>query len=284
MLRHSMVFLLALAAACPLLWTGSAAGQPKKTAGKPGKTLDLARVQKDLESGDEARILAALDAIAAAEDAGKPAAPHLEKLLRRGTSASVAVKCLEVTGGLKQQSSSAAIAPYVRHRVPDVRRAATRALIKTRGPAAVAALRAALRSPDAQVRGIAATGLGAMGAKEALPDLFDALDHNVAEAAASIGQLCAPKDCDKFAAKLGKLPFDVMTSGFDQILFRPPAEMPDDQKIKVVGRLRELGTKDAGSYLADVAERWPDNWSKKVKQAIDAAVKATGASVKKEEE
>lgn len=281
----TLLALFTLLAQAPLGDVQSAQAQPKKGAAKPQKPLDLAKIQKDLESGDEARVLGALTEIEKAEDAGKPAVPHLEKLLQRGTSARACIKALEVTGNLKQASSSAVIAPYVGHRAQDVRRAATRALIKTRGPVAVAALRKALRSPDAQVRGLAATGLGAMGAKEALPDLFRALDLNVAESAPSIGQLCAPPDCKKFSAKLGKLPFDVMTSGFDQILFRPPTEMADEHKIEIVGRLRELGTKDAGKYLADVAERWPDNWSKKVKQAIDSAVKATGGgSSPKEEE
>ena len=65
------------------------------------------------------------------------------------------------------------------------------ALAKTRGPAAVKALRASLSDPDAGVRGLAATGLGSMKAKDAVGDLFVALDHKVAEAAASIGQLCS---------------------------------------------------------------------------------------------
>lgn len=281
MLRNGLVLALALGAALPLTDATEARAQAKKAA---PKAVDAAKIQKELESGDEARILAALEEIARAGEAGKPVVGHVEKLLARGASAAVAVKALEVAGGLKQTSSSSAIAPYVQHRAPDVRRAATRALVKTRGPVAVTALRKALRSSDAQVRGTAATGLGAMGAKESLPDLFTALDHKVAEAAASIGQLCAPADCKKFSARLGKLPFDVMTSGFDQILFRPPAEMGDEHKLEIIGKLRELGTKDAGNYLADVAERWPDNWSKKVKQAIDAAVKATGGSSSKADE
>jgi hypothetical protein len=125
------------------------------------------------------------------------------------------------------------------------------------------------------VRGSAATGLGALDAKEALPDLFNALDHKVAEAAPSIGQLCSGADCDKLVARLGKVPFDVMTSGIDQILFRSPADFSDDDKIRIVDRLRELGTKDAGAYLAGVAERWPKDGSQRVKQAIDVAVKAS---------
>jgi HEAT repeat protein len=250
----------------------------KEGAGQSDSKVDAARIKSELESGDEARILAALDELEKAGDAGKAAAPHVEALLRRGANVKLLTKALTASGAMKQSSSSAAIAPYVQHRAPEVRRAAVKALIKTKGPVAVKALRHALRSSDAVVRGTAATGLGALGAKEAMGDLFNALDHHVAEAAASIGQLCAADECEKFAGRMGKFAFDVMTSGLDQILFRAPADMPDDQKIRIIGRLRELGTKDAGNYLADVAERWPKDWSKRVKQAIDAAVKATGGS------
>jgi hypothetical protein len=52
--------------------------------------------------------------------------------------------------------------------------------------------------------------------------------------------------------------------------------MPDDQKIRIIGRLRELGTAESGKYLADVAGRWPKDWSAKVRQALEAAAKATG--------
>jgi hypothetical protein len=62
-----------------------------------------------------------------------------------------------------------------------------------------------------------------------------------------------------------------MTSGFDPILFRQKP-LPDEALIKIVGRLRELGTPESAKYLADVASRWPAGGSKKVKQAIDSAI------------
>ena len=82
------------------------------------------------------------------------------------------------------------------------------------------------------MRGLAATGLGSMKAKDAVSDLFVALDHKVAEAAASIGQLCAGNECDQLAGKLGSVPFDVVTSGLDQVLFRAPADVSDDIKVE----------------------------------------------------
>jgi hypothetical protein len=107
-------------------------------------------------------------------------------------------------------------------------------------------------------------------------ELFVALDHRVGEAAASIGQLCVPEECDRLAGELGKLQFDVVTGGLDQVLFRPPTEINDDEKVKVIGRVRELGTKEANKFLHDVQTRWPKGWSPRVKQAIDQGVLATG--------
>ncbi|HVU04487.1 MAG TPA: HEAT repeat domain-containing protein [Polyangiaceae bacterium] len=229
-------------------------------------------------AGDEDDAIAALQEIG---DSGNvSAAPLVGALLQRGSSQKVLEEALKTAGKLKAESLSPAVAPYVQHRAPDLRHAAVRALLKTKGVAAVDALRVALRSSDAMVRGTAATGLGALGAREAIQDLFKAFDHGVGEAGAAIGQLCKPEECEQFAERTGKVPFDVMVTGFDQVLFRPPADIPDEAKIRLVGRMRELGTGEVGKYLADVADRWPKEWSKKVKQAIDNAAHAVGGGKK----
>jgi HEAT repeat protein len=282
-LRIALLAVLAAMAVGTQSPEASAQGQKHKVTAKakhekPGAKVDAAKMKTELESGDSARMIAALEELIKAGEGGTSAAPYVASLLKRGASSDVLLKALEAAGALKQESTSSAVAPYVKHRLSDVRHAATKALIKTKGPDAVKALRGALRSSDAQVRGIAATGLGALGAKESLDDLYTALAHNVGEAAEAIGQLCAGKDCEKLAELTGKHPFDVMSSGFDQILFRPEKEMPEDEKIRIVGRLRELGTKEAGKYLNDVKGRWPKDWSKRVKQAIDSAVRATGGA------
>ena len=112
-------------------------------------------------------------------------------------------------------------------------------------------------------------------ARETVPELFIALDHRVNEAAASIGQLCNMEQCEQLAGRVGKVPFDVMTGGLDPVLFRPAAEINDDAKVKIVGRIRELGTMEGNKFLRDVQKRWPENGSKRVRQAIDQAVLAT---------
>ncbi len=206
------------------------------------------------------------------------AAGPIADLLERGLPSELTIAALDTLGDVEAESSSKSIAWYVAHRNANVRQAAVKALARTKGPVAVSALRHALSDGDAAVRGMAATGLGALKAKEAVRDLFVALDHHVGEAAASIGQLCAPAECDELAAKLGKLAFDVVSGGLDQILFRPSAEIDDDEKVKLVGRVRELGTSEANKFLKDVQKRWPATWSARVKQAIDQGVLATTVS------
>jgi len=245
---------------------------------KAAPRADLDSLKKQLE-GTEEEAVKALQSIAEAEST--EAAPLVSALLARGASEKVLQEALTTSAKLKQESLSAAVAPYVSHRSEEIRRQACRTLLKTKGSVAVATLKQALRSPDAVVRGTAATGLGSLGATDALGDLFIAFDHGVTEAGAAIGQLCKPEDCEKFAERTGKVPFDVMSSGFDQILFRPPTEIPDEAKLLLVGRMRELGTTDVAKYLADVSERWPKDWSKKLKQVIDSAARASGGGVKK---
>jgi hypothetical protein len=265
---------------------------PKPAATAPQATPPLSPgLAQKLASGDPEQIKAALDE---ARLAGKGAAklvPAIVDQLERGmpfnlaeaaidTLGDIASETAEATAGRRPDAepASVAIAPYLHHRSVSLRRAAARALVHTKGAAAAKGLRAALSDQDAAVRGTAATGLGALKAKEAVADLFVALDHRVNEAAASIGQLCSPDECDALASRMGKVPFDVITSGLDPILFRPASEVGDDAKVKLVGRVRELGTGEANKFLRDVQKRWPATWSPRIKQAIDQGVLATAAA------
>jgi hypothetical protein len=106
------------------------------------------------------------------------------------------------------------------------------------------------------------------------------LANNVGEAAASIGQLCDATSCEKLAALLGKAPFDIVTGGLEQALFRPDKEVPDTTKVKIIVRLREMGTNESRRYLSDVKSRWPQNGSAVVRQALESAVKGIGGGGK----
>jgi HEAT repeat protein len=259
--------------------SGSAAADPPKGArnkkATPAVTVDVAALTEKLKSNDPADVQAALGTAKAAGKGARPLAPAIEELLRRGTQAEVAELALAALGEVGTESSAPAILPYARHRNPEIRKKALAALSRTGGAGAPAAVRAALSDPDRGVRGVAASGLGPLKVRDAVPDLFVALDHDVGEAAASIGQLCAPEECDKLTAKLSTSGLDVMTSAFEAILFRPAAEVPEETKIRIVERVRDLRTEEAGKYLRDLASRWPANESPRVRQAIEQAVRAT---------
>lgn len=247
------------------------AAPPKKPKVAP---FDVAGTTAELSSGDEARVIAALGRAKAAGKAAGEVAPVIDRMLQRGLPISLAKAALATDGELGQPASVAAVLPYARHRDVEVRRAAAAALTKLGGAAAITALRGALSDSDARVRGAAASGLGALGARDAVGDLSAALDRKVLEAASALGQLCTDASCDAFEARLGKTPFDVMTSGFDAILFR--SDVSDAHKIKLVIQVRDVGTADANKYLRDVQSRW--SGSAAVKAALEAAVSATRSS------
>ncbi len=229
----------------------------------------------DLKSTDQAKIRAALDEIRLAGKAGGGAfVTPIVDLLHTGLTPELAQAALDTLGDLEAESASPTIAEYTQHRNLRVRQAATKALVKTKGPAAVRALQHALSDQDGMVRGVAANGLGQLKAKGAVADLFLALDHRVNEASASIGMVCSAQECEQLSTRIGKIPFDVVTSGIEQALFR--SDVPDDTKIKLVGRIRELGTQEANKFLKETFKKWPPSGSARVKQALDQAVQATG--------
>jgi len=264
-----------------ILWTASGVAQPQGRPGAPsvaGGAFILADVVKRLKSGDDAQVKDALDEVRTAGRGGAAAVPVIVDLLRAGTSPALSKAALETLGDTEDGDASEVLAWYARHRNVDLRRAAVAALARTRGPVAVRALRSALSDSDSTVRGISATALGEMKVHEAIAELFAALERGVVEAAASIGELCSGPECEQLVAKLGALPFDVVTSGLDQVLLRPPAEIDDAMKLGIVGRIRELGTAEANHFLKGVQAKWPPKGSRHVKQAIDQAVLATAGS------
>ena len=255
-----------------LVGSASALAAPPAHADKSPAhaSLNLESTKKALESGDETRTLAALDEIELSGD--HKAAPLVEGLLNRGASSKILLRAMGVAGALGQESSSTALAPYVKHRIPEVRLAAAQSLTRTKGPAAVQALRSALRGSDPALRGTAADGLGTLGAKDAVPDLFVVLPKEVPEAAGAIGTLCSGDDCKKFVALLGKLPFDVMQSGFLPLLLRTGPGVPDAVKFKLIEELRRLATAKANDLLSTALASYPAGGNPKIKAALDAAL------------
>lgn len=254
-----------------------AVAAPTKPASvvKPVAKVDVGPAIQKLKSGDEGQIRAALDELRIAGVGGAAAAPAVAELLSKGLNDPLSQQAIDTLADLESPEGSAVLAQYVSHRTVELRRSAVKALAHTKGPAAGSALRRALADADPAVRGNAASGLGAIKAKDAVPDLFIALDHKVNEASVSIGQLCNPEQCRELASKLGKLPFGVVTGGFDQVFSRPAIDVPDEVKMALVSRLRDLATGEASRFLGDVEKRLPKEASPRLRQAVDQAVKAT---------
>ncbi|MGH7271628.1 MAG: HEAT repeat domain-containing protein, partial [Polyangiaceae bacterium] len=226
---------------------------------------------KRLKSGDITQIKSALDDVRMSGTGGAPAVPAIVELLQGGLPPSLAQAAIETLGDVQGDRASGILGWYSHDRDVGLRRAAVEALSGMHGEAPVAALRAALSDPDEAVRGLAATGLGIVAAnpntKDTVVDLFTALDHRVFEAAASIGELCDPSECQKLAGKLGSVPFGVMSDALDHALMRPPKNLDDASKISIVASVRELGTAEAHQFLKDVQSKWPKGGSVRVRQA-----------------
>jgi HEAT repeat protein len=182
---------------------------------------------------------------------------------------------LDALGAIGHATSSGAIVPFLHHRDPALRRTAVRALCRTGGVEAIAALRSTLSDSDPAVRSFSAASLGTLRAKEATADLFEALDRGIFDAANAIGRICSVDQCQRFATRIEKLPLSVYTSGIEPMLFRPGSEIPEETKAHLVQKLRDLGTIEVHSYLRDLLSRWPKEGSVRVRQAMMAAVSAT---------
>jgi hypothetical protein len=245
---------------------------PAKTVKKGVGKVDLKQLAQVLETGTEAEILAALADVTSKGADGAPAVPLINGLLLRGSSTKVVVVALEAVGGFGVESSSEAVAPYVQHRRPDIRQAAAAALVRTRGPVAVRTLRRALRSPDPVVRESAATGLGALGASEAVEELFAALAQDTPGASRSIATLCNPEQCDRLMDQLGKQKFELLEPSFVPLILRPSG-LPDVNKLKYIDRLRRMATRNSGAVLQTALAQLPADGSPKLREALQTALK-----------
>jgi hypothetical protein len=237
------------------------------------REAELERLRLVLTSGDESAILAALAEVRGGAAEHAAAAPLVEELLARGANIRVTTAALDTAASLQQSTSSVSIAPYVRHRRPELRQAAARALVATGGPLAIEALRQGLASSDPQVRATSAGGLGKLRATDSVDDLFAVLGHDTPEAATAIALLCSPAHCDRLMALVGKLKFETLEAGFVPLLLRPTTELADEYKLRYVERLRRLATPGAKASLQMTLAQLPKDASPALRGALLAAVR-----------
>jgi hypothetical protein len=269
--------------------SASASAQPRGNAAKArapeSDTVALpAATMTHLRAGSPEELRSAMEDVRLAGTSASSAAPALATRLQRGLPPELAELALVTLLEIEPKAADApavaeAVSPYAVHRTLSLRRGAVKLLARVGTSSAVPALRKALSDPDPMVRSLAASGLGRARGKQAVGDLFLALERGVSEAAASIGQLCSAAECERLSAKLGVLPFEVVTSGLEQLLARPPAEVPDDVKVDAIGRVRDLKTPGAAEFLRGLKARassQPAALTPRVRMELDRALAALG--------
>jgi hypothetical protein len=100
---------------------------------------------------------------------------------------------------------------------------------------------------DPSVRAVAARALGDMGAHDALPQLFSALERGVHDAARSIGALAREADLPRFHAHLGTVPLSAMLEGYGRLVRR--ADVSWAQKQDILHRLFEVSGLQVRGFL-----------------------------------
>jgi hypothetical protein len=115
----------------------------KKPAVAALAPIDVKPIVAKLKTGDEAQIKEALDEARLAGPTGAAAAPVVAEVLTRGLSLPLTQSAIETLGDLESDSGSLALSQYTSHRNAKVRRAAVKALTRTKGVPASAALRRA---------------------------------------------------------------------------------------------------------------------------------------------
>lgn len=248
------------------------AGAASKTVAKPGppKKIVIAAVTAELASPDT--LAAGLADVEAAGPTAKKLAPRVEELLAKGLKADLTVRAIAALGAIGSTSSSPVIAPYVRHRAADIRKAAALALARTSGPDAAIALRRALRSSDPEVRSIAASGLGRAGDAQSIPDLALALDRGIQEAGPSIAALCTDADCAGVTSRMSKLALDKQQAVLEAMLRRKPV-LPEAIVLGVIEQVRGASGEARKTYFSSLHRSFRGSLA--VSKALDAAARWT---------
>jgi len=119
------------------------------------------------------------------------------------------------------------------------------------------------------------TGLVALRAHDAVPELLVAVDRRIPKSASAVGELCTGEDCAKLAERIGAIPFETLATGFQPILRR--ADVADDVKLKVIAKARAAETSEAMQFLKDMQRAIGATAPARVKQALDQAAAAAAA-------
>ena len=268
-LARSLAFGLAAVAVAGIAGRAEAQRRPRHEDAAPAVPAGpgLAGALAQLDSHDEDTIRGGIEALGllGTPDVVEP----LSARVRRGLPPELlelAVDTLVITGRVE---AGPVLIVLVAHRRPEIRLKAVQGIASLKPRGAEQSLTLALGDHDSQVRAVAAVGLGAIGARGSVDQLFLALERGVLEASTSIGQLATPAEAARLLGYLGRLSFDAISPGLGELLAR--ADVPDRTKLDVIARLAELATGGTKTFLQDYVAALPSTDHGAVRRAAEDA-------------
>ena len=252
------IFRCAALVALVALAVSSSARAQKSKAIRPLSAKVVAKIAADLAAADPAT------AIAAAKQLGKAAgATGLEALLDAlsvGLHPKVAVAALDAVSEHSSPKAFEFAATYARHRNPNVRAAAVRALVAGGGPKMETAVLAALHDGNAGVRLAAADAVAAMKIRAGIEPLLALLARGDDAAVKALGRMADADLARRVAEAVGTAPDTAVARCLGTMLVRADFG-PEEARVEVVRALGRVpgdeSLEQLTNYVATIPEKPP---------------------------
>jgi HEAT repeat protein len=239
-----------------------AKGTPAKKS--KGEDKNIAAAQALLASNDRDQVEAGIQSLGLIGTAA--AAPPIIARVRAGLPPDLLETSLITLMALGQPQAGPLYIELLEHRRPEVRVRAIEAIVALKPKDAEFPLQRALADLDPKVRSAAAIALGELRATGSIEQLFQALDRGTFEASQAIGVALRTDHVPRLLSYLGTLPFHHLQPAFTQVMQRK--DIAEKDKLVVVSRLQEVGTREVKEYFGDLIRESGDKLTEPIKRAI----------------
>ncbi|MET0384942.1 MAG: HEAT repeat domain-containing protein [Polyangiales bacterium] len=198
---------------------------------------------------------------------GTPAAVDpIIKRVRAGLPPDLLETSIVTLMALGQPQAAPLYFDLVEYRRPEIRLRAIEAIVALKPKGAEPVLQRALSDGDQKVRSAAALALGELHATSSIELLFQALDRGTFEASQAIGQALQSEQVPRLLGYLGQIPFHSLAPAFTEVLQRK--DVAERDKLTVVSRLQDVGTREVKDYFADLNRASADKLPPPVHRAV----------------
>ena len=247
-----------------------AARSPAPAAAEPAATpAPTSAVASQTPPIDNSELIHRIEAAAVRPSA--EAARTISQIILRGPAPEVIVAGLNALGVVGRPEGAAAVARFLRHRRPAIRRQAIAAARTVHTPSVIEALADLLGDPDEAVRRDAAVALAEIGNRSVVQQVLEAFERDLEDAtgpqggpltqpcALGIGKFGGADDITRLMAFLGRAPLQALTDAARPALRR--SDLPEAFRVDLVNSIGRLATRDVRNFLnAVIAEAAaPDN-------------------------